>query len=113
MTIYVDNMRARYGQLIMCHMIGPETELHEMADRIGIKRRWHQGDHYDVCLSKRTLAVKAGAVEITARQAAAMRRRHHVTGDFGSPMDAEAWARDFFASRRSGDNVATPIGADV
>lgn len=110
MTIYVDNMRAGYGQMIMCHMIGPEAELHEMADRIGVKRRWHQGDHYDICLSKRNLALKAGTKEITARQAAAMRRRHRETGDHGSPAEAEAWAADFFRSRRTAGRVAAPVG---
>lgn len=73
MTVYVDNMRARYGQLVLCHMIADtEAELHAMADRIGVERRWYQQDHYDVCLAKRALAVTAGAVEITWRQTALM-----------------------------------------
>jgi hypothetical protein len=64
--VYVDNMRAKFGRMIMCHMIADdEVELHAMADRIGVARRWHQGDHYDICLAKRALAVKCGAVEIT------------------------------------------------
>lgn len=72
MTVYVDNMRTGYRQMVMCHMLADsESELHTMADQIGIKRQWYQGDHYDICLSKRTLALKAGAIEITARQAAA------------------------------------------
>lgn len=73
MTVYVDDMKARYGRLVMCHMIGDrEEELHAMADRIGVARKWYQGDHYDIALSKRKLAVEAGAVEITMRQAALM-----------------------------------------
>lgn len=77
MSVYVDNMRAPYGRLIMCHMIADtDEELHAMADRIGVARKWHQAppkassSHYDICLSKRALAVAAGAVEITWRQAA-------------------------------------------
>ncbi len=76
MTVYVDNMRAPYRGMIMCHMMASTTEeLLEMAERIGLARRWIQkpatpGEHFDICLSKRTLAVKAGAKEITVRQMA-------------------------------------------
>lgn len=73
MTVYVDDMKANFGRMIMCHMIATdEAELHAMADRIGIARKWFQGDHYDIALSKRALAVAAGAVEITWRQAGHM-----------------------------------------
>lgn len=67
--VYVDNMRAPYGRMIMCHMSADtEKELHRMARRIGVARRWYQGDHYDICLSKRKLAVVLGAKEITQRE---------------------------------------------
>lgn len=70
MSVFVDDMRAPYGRLILCHMIADsDAELHKMADTIGVARRWFQGDHYDICLTKRALAVKAGAVEITWREA--------------------------------------------
>ncbi len=66
MTVYVDDMRAPYGRMIMCHMIADsDDELRAMARRIGVDERHHQGDHFDVCLQKRALAVKAGAVELT------------------------------------------------
>lgn len=76
MTVYVDDMRAPFGRLIMCHMVADtEDELLAMADKIGVARRWHQypgGDksHFDICLTKRAIAVAAGAVEIEARQTA-------------------------------------------
>lgn len=76
MTVYVDDMRAKFGRLIMCHMIADtDEELHAMAQRIGVARRWHQKpgthqSHYDICLTKRALAVAAGAVEITMRDTA-------------------------------------------
>lgn len=77
MGVYVDNMGARYRRMIMCHMLADtEAELHAMADTIGVARRWHQGDHYDICLAKRALAIAAGAVEITQRQAVEIRRRN-------------------------------------
>lgn len=74
--VYVDNMRANYGRMVMCHMAADsEDELHAMADLIGVARRWYQGDHYDVCLAKRAMAVKAGAVEVTMREIARIVRR--------------------------------------
>lgn len=94
MTVYVDDMRAPYGRLIMCHMIADTNEeLNAMADAIGVARRWHQGDHYDICLSKRALAVAAGAVEISMRQAGAMHARRKRTGALGNPEDALDWWR--------------------
>lgn len=73
MTVYVDDMQASFGRMILCHMIADtEAELHAMADRIGIARKWHQGNHYDIAQSKRRLAVAAGAVEITWRQCGLM-----------------------------------------
>lgn len=60
--IYVDDMQARFGRMKMCHMVADSAdELHAMADRIGVARRWFQGDHYDISLSKRALALAAGA----------------------------------------------------
>jgi hypothetical protein len=74
MSVYVDNMRASFGQMTMCHLIADShAELIAMVDRIGVQRKWIQkpgtyAEHFDVCLSKRALAVKAGAVEITQRE---------------------------------------------
>lgn len=66
MTVYVDDMRAPYRRMIMCHMISDtDDELHAMADKIGVARRWHQGDHYDICQSKRELAIQHGAKELS------------------------------------------------
>jgi len=66
----------------MCHMVADTLdELHAMADRIGMQRRWYQGPpatawpHYDIALTKRALAVDAGAVEIRWRDAPAVARR--------------------------------------
>jgi hypothetical protein len=47
-------------------------ELHAMADKIGVKRKWFQNHpnhpHYDICQSKRELAVSFGAIELTSTQ---------------------------------------------
>ena len=92
MTVYVDDMRAPLGRMILCHMIADTSdELHAMAARIGVSSKWCQfrgtrKEHYDICLSKRSLAVAAGAQEITHRETvkliadfAARQRREGVT----------------------------------
>lgn len=86
MTVYVDDMRASYGRMKMCHMLADsDEELRAMADRIGVAQQWHQGDHFDIALSKRTLAIQAGAVEITIKQAAKMNYIRRRTGKLGNP----------------------------
>ena len=104
MTCYVDDMRAPFGRLIMCHMIADtDAELHAMADKIGVARRWWQspektsGSHYDIALSKRALAVKAGAIEITLRQCALMNRHRRLTGVLCTPEEAEQSMRGTIA----------------
>ena len=74
MSVYVDNMRAKYGRMVMFHMVADTTdELLAMADKIGVARKWlqHPGtskEHFDIALGKRELAVKAGAIEIGNKQ---------------------------------------------
>lgn len=71
MTVYVDDMKANFGRMKMCHMIADSTEeLLAMADTIGVQRKWIQKagsthEHFDIAMSKRKLAVDAGAVEVT------------------------------------------------
>jgi hypothetical protein len=68
-SVYVGPSQYPYGRMIMCHMVADTLgELHEMADRIGVQRRWFQDTrhpHYDVSKSKRELAVMLGAYETT------------------------------------------------
>lgn len=106
MTVYVDDMNAPYGRMKMCHMLADtDAELHAMAERIGVARKWHQApprhsSHYDIAQSKKALAIAAGAVEITWRQAGAMNTRRRVTGELGDPADALEWSLAFWARRR-------------
>ncbi len=68
MAVYVDAAKNPYGRMLMCHMLADSLdELHEMADKIGIQRKWFQNKnvpHYDICQSKKVLAIKHGALEI-------------------------------------------------
>ena len=73
MTVYVDNMRFPYGRMIMCHMIADTLdELHEMADRIGVNRKWFQNNslhpHYDISLGKKMMAIEFGARQIDSKE---------------------------------------------
>lgn len=108
MPIYVDDMKAKFGRLVMCHMIGDtDDELHEMADKIGVQRKWHQKppkskySHYDIALSKRKIAVENGAIEITWRQASCMSKRKLLEGSLGKPEDAEEWLINYLASQKT------------
>lgn len=101
MTVYVDDFEHPYRYMKMCHMIADtDEELHEMAFEIGVKRRWYQDaehhrySHYDICLSKRVLAIKNGAILITYRQAASMCKRREVEGSFGNVDDSEQWLKN-------------------
>lgn len=74
MAVYVDDMRAPYGRMVMCHMAADtREELIAMADRIGVARKWLQKrgtwqEHFDICLSMRALAVRCGAIEVTRKE---------------------------------------------
>lgn len=73
MAVYVDDMKAPFGRMCMCHMVADSTEeLLAMVDTIGVQRKWIQdagtySEHFDISLGKRALAVAAGAIEITWR----------------------------------------------
>ena len=82
MTIYVDELKA-YAQHAQpgaeryfgsgkqsCHMWtdGEIEELHQFAERIGMRRAWFQKHptlpHYDLTPSRRRLAVQNGATQV-------------------------------------------------
>lgn len=89
MSVYVDRARYGFGRMVMCHMIADTpAELHAMADRIGVARRWFQTPpkasfwHYDIAKSKRALAVAAGAIECDRNAFVAHLRRIRESGVF-------------------------------
>lgn len=57
----------------MSHLLADtHDELIQMIQRIGIDAKWIQkqgteSEHFDICESKRALAIKYGAVQITDR----------------------------------------------
>jgi hypothetical protein len=79
MTIYVDAIRnysntpQRYKR--WSHMMTDQEEmdeLHDMARKIGHKADWFQPNpvhpHYDLVPSKRALAIKYGAIPVSANE---------------------------------------------
>lgn len=73
MSVYVDSPVHQFGRMVMCHLVADTIEeLHAMADKIGVARKWFQHQsrfpHYDICKTKRALAVRYGAKEITSRE---------------------------------------------
>jgi hypothetical protein len=93
LTVYVDDAaiqasvtneeNGRTHTSKWCHLFtdrDDQTELHEFARSVGLRRSWFQDHHrnapwmwhYDVTAGKRRQAVKAGAKEITWREAGRM-----------------------------------------
>lgn len=80
--VYVDDMYkislGQFGRMKMSHMVADtREELLEMADKIGVQRKWIQykdtpNEHFDICMKKRELAISSGAKAITMREMAIM-----------------------------------------
>jgi hypothetical protein len=55
---------------IFLYLSSTDEELHATTAKIGVVRKWWQspektsGSHYDICLSKKDLAIQFGAIEI-------------------------------------------------
>lgn len=74
MSVYVDKARHPFKGYIMCHMTADSlTELHEMADKLKVKRAYFQAPpkasfpHYDIPEARRALAISYGAREVNDR----------------------------------------------
>ena len=74
MAILVDELR-EYPDVSLpfttwCHMASDRDfdELHAFAERLGLRRRWFQRDHYDLPAHGRAAAVALGASEVHASE---------------------------------------------
>lgn len=96
MAVYVDNMKRKYRRMIMCHMIADsEEEMHDMAAKIGVARKWYQGDHYDICLDKKKKAIENGAILVSMKELAAMNVRRKKEGECGSIGESVLWFKNY------------------
>lgn len=67
MTIYVDDEQCLWRGKLWCHMVANSLpELHEFAQRLGLRRAWFQSGsiypHYDVTMRVRDKALALGAL---------------------------------------------------
>jgi hypothetical protein len=97
MSVYVDQAIHKFRHMLMCHMLADSPdELHEMADRLGIARKWYQRDastpHYDLPKDKRAEAIAAGALEVDRRGMVAVIRR--IRASCLAAPDGGVWGRD-------------------
>lgn len=112
MAVYVDDMHlsemGQYRGMKMCHMIADsDEELHAMANRLGVDRKHFQAPpkirhshhrHYDIAMSKRSMAIKAGAISVTMRQIGLMTQERKLTGKLGKPEPAKGAQEDLFSA---------------
>lgn len=81
MSVYVDDPIFPFGGMMMCHMVADtREELLAMVDNIGVQRKWIQkagspDEHFDICKSKRTKAIAAGAIATREAVVACIRRK--------------------------------------
>jgi uncharacterized protein DUF4031 len=80
MSVYVDNQKNPYRGMLMCHMLADTLpELHDMAAKLGLKPEWFQNErtpHYDICQTKRKLALELGAVEADRNKVVELIRKY-------------------------------------
>ena len=80
MSVYVDNACIPYHGMLMSHMIADTPgELRAMARAIGVDDTHIQNEgtareHFDICKSKRKLALARKAIPITRQELARMLR---------------------------------------
>lgn len=68
--ILVDPAIWRWRGRRWAHLVSDSSyaELHAFAARLGLRREWFQGDHYDVPADVRDAALRLGAEPIEARE---------------------------------------------
>ena len=91
MAILVDEARWPWRGTTWCHLVTDShlDELHEFARLLGCRRIGFQGDHYDIDVDTRLLAVEAGAVECSSRE---LVRRLRGAGLRLRPSQFEKWS---------------------
>lgn len=70
MAILVDEARWPWRGTKWCHLVSDDNlaELHEFAGQLGMRRVGFQGDHYDIDIDMRQVAVSLGATPSDSRE---------------------------------------------
>ena len=75
-SVQARRVGARHGHR-WCHLFATTAggrELHAFARRLGLRREWFQGNHYDLTPTKREHALRLGAVSLDRKHAVAVWR---------------------------------------
>jgi len=80
--VYVGRRRYKLGNMWMSHMVADNlNELHEMARSIGVDRKHFQDKpakpHYDVCRSRKELAISFGAKLVDDREIIVLLKKNY------------------------------------
>lgn len=94
MTILVDQARWPWRGTTWCHLVTDSDldELHEFAGALGCRRVGFQGDHYDIDIDTRRIAVQHGALECDSRE---LVRRLKAAGLRLRPSAYVKWELDY------------------
>jgi hypothetical protein len=70
MTLLVDPAIWPWRGHLFCHLVSDShlDELHAFARWIGVPPRAYGGDHYDISIDMRVIAIEEGAIEVTSRE---------------------------------------------
>jgi hypothetical protein len=107
-TILVDNAVWAWRGRRWAHLVSDQSyvELHSFAERLGLERRWFQGDHYDVPTEYRAIAIELGAEAVDSRQ---LLRRLRASGLRLSPTERRQLPEQVLP-RPVFEGVVGPIG---
>ena len=82
MSVYVGKNEFPFRRMKMCHMIADtNNELMEMAEKLRLKPEWLQLNsfpHFDICKSKRSEAIRNGAIEASNRMLVDVMKRYYI-----------------------------------
>ncbi|MDW3176647.1 MAG: DUF4031 domain-containing protein [Acidimicrobiia bacterium] len=104
MAILVDQARWPWRGTTWCHLVSDShlDELHDFAGVLGCRRVSFQGDHYDIDIDTRRIAVEIGAIECDSRE---LVRRLKAAGLRLRPSGYVKWELDYRIDSAVDDDV--------
>lgn len=76
MTVFIDDIAISKDDRVWYHLMSDTDgdEIHNFANRLGLKRSWFHVDHYDLTEGKRQQAIRMGAKPAKAIDLVAIRK---------------------------------------